>query len=273
MNTCCALRDWPGLLIPLQVSQLSHLTQLSLAHSNYSPEGQGALTALASLRHLHVFLCPAPACLPALTSLEHLFLVTGTADLTLQLEAALAQLTGLTSLVIRADSQRIPPALGGLSRLQRLSWSGWDDDEPADTRLPDGPWLASIRWLGLPWPILERSALALADAPQLEYLCASTMPEPSIVMVDGTDGGTRWRRFWRFLVAHPPLRCFGLDAEPYDMEDEDDGPAERPSADLLQALLLLRGMRPALRLRCLVHDFEIEVIDCSDIPDDDLPAF
>lgn len=254
----------------MQVSQLSRLTQLSLSNCFcLTPGGMGAIETLSSLRRLHAINCHLPACLPALTSLEHLCMTALGADLTQQLEAALAQLTGLTSLVVQAATQRIPAALGGLSRLQRLCLRRWGHGELTDARLPAGPWLASIRWLGLPFAVLEQCTELLASAQQLEYLCSMGLPE--LPLCCGADTADRWRRFWRLLAAHPPLRCFLLDAPPEG--DGVDAPLGRPSADLLRALLLLQGMRPGLHIRCVVQAFEYEVCVCTDIPDDDPPAF
>jgi hypothetical protein len=252
----------------MQVSQLSRLTSLIIAHSSYTPAGFAALESLAALRRLRMINCHAPACLPALTGLEHLFLDThaGDIDLTDQLEGAFEQLQGLTSLVLRVLSQWVPASLGALSRLQRLSFSVWDEEELTDCSLPAGPWLASILWLGLPWPVLQHSAAAvLANAPQLEYLCSHSLPETDRV------SDPCWRRFWRFLVSHLPLHCFAVTVGPMGGLGREE---ELPSFELLRALLQLQRTRPALRLRCVADvDFQRELCELQSIPELDPPAF
>jgi len=63
--------------------------------------------------------------------------------------------------------------VSALPRLQRLCFEKHGVPlAGADTSLPQGPWLASIRWLGLPWEVLESALGILADrAACLEYLC------------------------------------------------------------------------------------------------------
>lgn len=251
-----------------QVLQLSRLTSLIIAHSGYTPAGFNALANLASLRRLRIINCHAPARLPALTGLEHLFLDThsGDIDLSGQLEDAFAQLRSLTSLVLRVLSHWVPVALGSLSRLQRLSFSMWHADELNYAGLPAGPWLASIRWLGLPWPVLEHSAAAVvANAPNLEFLCSNTLPETPLV------NDHYWCRFWRFLTTHPPLRCFAVEMGPVGGLGQ---ATVLPSFELMRALLQLQRTHPALCLRCVAGvDFQHELCESESIPEQDPPAF
>jgi hypothetical protein len=253
--------------LELQVSLLSRLTSMLINDSTYTADGLAVLQAIASLRCLRLVNSSMPACLPALTGLQQLLIVCYPASVSEELAAALPQLRSLTALIVRAVGQRIPAALSSLSSLQRLSLSSFDDaDETEESRLPVGPWLASIRWLGLPWPVLQRSAAALACATQLEYLCTLSMPETAAS--SDAESSARWRRFWRFLASHPPLRCFAVETGHYGDAAEPQA-LGRPWVELLRALLLLRGMRPDLRIRYLASDFEGEASESEAIPNND----
>jgi len=246
------MNPWPMVRSPrLQLSQLTGLEILSIGPAYaYQPNGMAVLTSLASLRTLAINAGNRlPACLSAMTGLEQMFAhvqVDGEA-----LEAALPRLQQLTCLMLCCRNyQRIPPNIAGLSRLQRLSFDGLPG---VDLSLPQGAWLASIRWLGLPWEVLRSAVSTMACAPHLECLCSRGMP--SI----GPSHTEEWRAFWRFVAAHPPLRCLG-------MESVDETAALAPG--LLDTILVLKHRRPELQLRRLLegNKFFGEVLDCADIP-------
>ena len=161
----------------------------------------------------------------------------------------LPQLTRLTKLLLTVDERFDFAAVSQLPRLQRLAL--WTDD----AGLPDpaalaGPWLASLRWLGLEWAWLEPAVSALRAAPRLEYVCSLTMPACA-------DEG-RWRAAWDFLATHPPLRCFGIDA------------TSPPAMPVFDAVIGLKNRRPALPVRRIARSkaasFEVEVLDEDRIP-------
>jgi len=172
----------------------------------YTTDGMALLTALASLRHLNLEdpVMP-PDCLPELTWLERL---EYRGDVWL-LGEALPSLQRLTCLALfdgfEDSCQNTLPALAGLSRLQRLCIDG-EFDSGADLSLPQGPWLASIRRLGLPWAGLEPAAGVLRRAPCLEYLCVFIHHDfPGYCC---TAPGAH--PLWELAATHPPLRLLGF---------------------------------------------------------------
>jgi len=221
----------------------------------------GMLTSLASLRTLRIGAdTRLPSCLSTLTGLEQLATsqdmgVDGEA-----LEAALPNLQRLTCLSLFCQAyMHILPTIASLPHLQRLCFDGNAAVTGADLSLPQGAWLASIRWLGLPWEVLEPAVGTLQGAPNLEYLCSLGNPIPFLP--------EEWRTFWRFVATHPPLRCLGVECEQGEPEL---GP-------LLDTILALKQRRPDLQLRRLgaaEHDksFCLEVLDCPDIPSDPVPS-
>jgi len=221
----------------------------------------GVLASLASLISLKICNGPRlPACLSALTRLERLFATAHMEVDGAALEAALPRLQRLTRLLLFCHTfERIPPAIASLSCLQRLCFDGSAADALADLSLPQGAWLASIRWLGLPWGVLRSAVGTLRAAPHLEYLCSSSIP------TDGTSS-EEWAAFWRFVAAHPPLRCLG-------MEHQGGGECS-PAELLLDTILTLRQRHPELQLRRLGagKGFITEVLHCTDIPSDPAPS-
>lgn len=107
--------------------------------------------------------------------------------------------------------QRLPPSLAGLQHLRRLCF--WlQADAITDASLPQGPWLQSIRWLGVPIKCLlaEGTLAELSAAGELEFLCSLGVPAlTSLGMQVPEDFWARWDVLWSWLAAHPPLRCFG----------------------------------------------------------------
>jgi len=160
----------------LQLSQLSALARLETVLCGYTADGMAVLTALTSLRCLRLYDNDRlPACLPALTWLEQLVVHSVEAAMQEELNMILPRMQRPTSLSLRfIDYQHFPPALANLSRLQRLCFWGKPADD-ADLRLPVGPWLASIRWLGLPWEVLDLAMGGLTTVSHLEYLCVCVL--------------------------------------------------------------------------------------------------
>ncbi|PRW60140.1 Serine threonine- kinase CTR1 [Chlorella sorokiniana] len=204
-------------LTPL--TRLRNLHHLFIDCVETPADAYTALLALSSLRVLVLSTCDhLPACLPQLSQVQALHLrdtpnnfeaeeeemVASAA----QLDAALSQLTQLTRLFLQGLRYccQLCPALADLDELERFSCSGW---KPQDPRLPDGPWLASLRQLSLPIECLVASPgqlPRLSWLEELELLC----------------GWSDWRvaRAWqpseselavvRWAGRHPRLRriCF-----------------------------------------------------------------
>lgn len=214
----------------------------------YDTESMGCLLTLSALRTLEVEDWPAP--LAALTQLECLF-ANNVGDPE-AFETALGQLRGLTTLALYSQAPERPPPFSHLRHLQRLCLCTTGCDL-ADLSLPSGPWLASIRWLGLNFDVLTAAVDLLCGAPQLEYLCCLDCPER-------TAGEMRpqWRAFWEFAATHSPLRCLGFVA--------DDGNDFKLL--LIDALLHLKERRPALQLRRYddIDAFRADMLNCDSIP-------
>lgn len=121
--------------------------------------------------------------------------------------------------------------------------------------------------------VAQHSLPALTAAPQLEYLCITSIPKPPATLA----AEALWQRWWDWAASHPPLRCLGLDMGPDD--------AEQLSMALLDALLALARRRPGLRIRrtvppadnlswarsseALASDFFFfweEMLACQDVP-------
>jgi hypothetical protein len=102
-----------------------------------------------------------------------------------------------------------------MQRLQRfLFWNG--DGQPGNFGLPLGPWLGSLRWLGLTWPAARLSVGSLTAATRLEHLVMTEQPDSS------TAGDTEtWAAFWDFVRAHPPLRCLTFSIPPTSRQPMD----------------------------------------------------
>jgi len=92
------------------------------------------------------------------------------------LQGALPNLTAL-ALPCWPGRNDIQGSVGALQRLRRLTvCTDWffSGDIGCKGSIPQGPWLASIRWLGLRWGILKSGAAVLASACRLEYLHTGT---------------------------------------------------------------------------------------------------
>lgn len=256
-------------LLP-QVSALSALSALMLISlPDCQPDSLAPLSGLTALRHLMLTgVKPLPSSLSTLTRLEQL-LVTSCPGHT-AMTAALAELQLLTTLYVGANQYnqtevdeilpRIPPTIAALPRLQRL----FIERSPGmpDPSLPSagGPWLQSIRWLGLPWDVLQAGAGVLSAAPRLQYIYSIGTPHTDAHV--GHPGCLKWCAFWEFVATHAPLRCLGYFTTDQDYED---GKGHEHLAD---AAFMLNNRRPGLRLRRLKTDdtFFDEMLDCADIP-------
>lgn len=110
---------------------------------------------------------------------------------------------------------------------------------------------------GLPFIDLLPAVGALTGAGRLEYLCCLEFPQRGRSSADAED----WDALWGFLAAHPPLRCFAINAS-----------SGQPSVALLDALLDLKCERPGLQLRRMPrgdenYSFWYDILDCDDIPE------
>jgi len=219
------------------------------------------LSTLTSLRRLQLCDNNPPACLPALTWLEQLAVTNRVRSMDGKLDAALPNLQNLKCLCLtcRIDYERILPALASLPRLQRLFLYG-HPAEGADLRLPPGPWLASIRWLGLPWHALRPAPAAgmLSCAPHLEYLRAF-LPPYALSYDSAVPEG---HPLWTLAATHPPLRCLGI--ESYESDS-----AQHAGPFTPEATSALRLRRPQLSLRIMRpgRDIEAEALYSDAISD------
>ncbi len=104
----------------------------------------------------------------------------------------------------------VPPSIGEMPRLERLHLQQDYSEGMVVIELPRGPWLRSVRWLGLPWECLDDpdNLEVLRSTAQLEFLCALTLP----CIGDREDSFVHWDAFFEWVATHPPLRCFGKPA-------------------------------------------------------------
>lgn len=214
------------------------------------------LSGLPALRNLVFDGVKVPSSLSAVTQCQSL--VVSDCSPFAPVEAALRHVSGLTTLFLNALHMSVIPPLGHLLRLERLLIETAPDD---DLALPPGPWLRSIRWLGLPWPVLEAGVGVLRGAPRLEYLFSAGTPGAGVAQ-------GRWHEFREFVATHPPLRCLAY--APFDIDDEECDP---PPQDMLRLHLVLRYRRPELQLRLFDHTWHLtdhsffhELMSCQDIP-------
>jgi len=272
------------------VTQLTALKSLSLEGTEYSGDGLAPLAALTSLRHLRVWNHRGgdmiPACLSALTWLEQLKVGADDYSNNEEIHGVLSSLQRLTCLSL--DSfwyhydgvlhsphivhHGIPPVLAELHGLQRLCFSGRLESElgpRARIVLPQGPWLASIRWLGLglPLAVLDVSAALLRHAPRLEYLCVVDLPiwpwpSTNHPAFDNTIFPAD-HPLWELAATHPPLRCLALTVPEHALTAFTTEPAHAG------AIAALRARRPALRLRYLppLPAFITELLEAETIPE------
>lgn len=138
------------------------------------------------------------------------------------------------------DFTSLAPSIATLPHLERLCLYDWQHAGPGGAPvplLPAGPWLSSLRWLGLPWAQLAASAALLASsAPHLEHVGCLGMP------TRGNTELSRSRRqdFWSLLAQHPSLRCLSIESRRDTLN---------ASAALPDAVIWLKERRPELLLR------------------------
>lgn len=88
----------------------------------------------------------------------------------------------------------MPPAVSGLSRLQRAFFEGTADAHGNVPALPAGPWASSLRQLGASYDVLAASGGMLAAATQLQelHLMGGNFTDPQ-------------HAFWAECVPHLPM--------------------------------------------------------------------
>ena len=162
---------------------------------------------LSSVTRLRLSGALPPAAAPALTGLLHLHVQRWEPALAADhLQRMLQPLRQLTALVLDGGAfLHALPALAGLERLQRCYFRVGGQEELPDLELPEGPYLASLRWLGTGFRVLLNSMDTLASAPRLECL---SIIEP---LEEEPDLG--YDTFVDWAAAHPPLQRLGFDFE------------------------------------------------------------
>lgn len=130
---------------------------------------------------------------------------------------------------------QLPPAIAGLSRLERACFSNMNEP-PAPAALPAGPWAGSLRRLCSSYKTLLLSGELLGAAGRLErldVLCGDYVASCG----DASDR----ERFWRWCEGHPPLRQLHLSL------------GYQVSSHVTVAINALRDVRPALRVECRIR--------------------
>lgn len=234
-NTCT-----PPYACLLQVAALSCLQALELSCVRYSAHSMADLSSLQCLTGLSLdCAAAAPATLAAMSGLRELR-ISGcheTEPLS-GLDAQLSHLTQLTWLWLGGAYLYTLPALASLQQLEHFGiWTEEDvpmegGDGQALPRLPDGPYLHSLRDLDLTWPLMVKSLPALRQATALTQIVLGSMPS-----ADDTPPGT-WTAFWDWAAHHPPLKALR-----FCLDEEWDGPF---SCAMFDAVMRLRELRPAL---------------------------
>ena len=190
------------------------------------------LTACTALRDLRFCDNQAlPACLPRLTQLQRLVACVpwSHGEETVTVRAALHAFTRLTFMALSGAVEGLLPDIVAAQHIQSLGLL-MSQEAVGAPPLPAGPWLARLRCLGLPWPMLSTCLETLGHAPRLERLCSIGLPQ---------GGGLKFHAFWELAATHPPLRCLELQG----------GPCEAASPALQDALGLLAMLRPGLHVR------------------------
>ena len=234
---------WPHFTWP-QITALRNLEALELG-STCDPASLQALTSLSGLRRLSLEgLVWMPGCLAHMPQLQQLELhcIADVEDDELQvLHLGLHALQQLTSLALDFRyCTRVPAAVAGLQRPQRCTLymnPRAEDALPApERRLAGGPWLGSLRWLGLCWAAALENIDVLAAAQRLEYLCLLDALDAKVMIADPAFPC----RFWDWAATHQPLRCLAFE------HTADDGPAP---LHMFDAVLDLAVRRPGLLVR------------------------
>ena len=159
--------------LTMQLAALTDLCRLELHRCEFSHSSIG-LPRLSSLTRLAIAECRVPASLSALSQLRHLDLKEWGEEDEPGMDATLALLQQLTTLVLASSgSTSVPPSVGALAQLKRFNWWAWPSRAKL-ARLPPGPWLRSIRWLcaeaaGCGGARGRRAALALRLPPRRRH--------------------------------------------------------------------------------------------------------
>lgn len=181
----------PRPMLLSQLAGLSNLVHLELGCMSVDEEDlKDVASMLPRLTRLDLSLpTTVPAWLGQLGgSLQHLRLASiWEADAAAIDGGLLAPLSLLTCLDLELDFPRrlqaLPLAGGALPSLARVCFEhhgeGWQLLAPASTRLPGGPWLASIRELDLPAELLLPNLALLASAPLDRVSVSFNLLEPT----------------------------------------------------------------------------------------------
>ncbi|KAL4428075.1 hypothetical protein ABPG75_002164 [Micractinium tetrahymenae] len=186
--TGLCLRDMASTALPHQLSQLTQLHSLELDGTRFARDGLGPLAACTALHTLVLPMRPRLS-LEGLDQLTWLQRLVCTPVEGPGFDEALGRLQSLTSLALGGgELTRFPPTLAVLPRLQRFWCASVGKAGAAgehEVALPRGPYLQSLRWLGLRWGALQAAPAVLRDAPQLEYLSCLDAPR---LLDAGSDG-------------------------------------------------------------------------------------
>lgn len=192
------------LVLQASLSRLTSLCKLQLVNTRGGLAELTVLRSLGSLSYLGLYNSPLPGCLPSLRQLAALDVDSCRQEDSAAVEAALAQLTQLRMLGIGCEAlTSAPRSITALTSLERLYLlCGGEEAVP----LPRGPWLSSLRWLGMHWLDMLAAAAdgTFAQITRLEYLCLVGNPSDEI-----SANRAGWDALWACLASLPSLRCLG----------------------------------------------------------------
>ncbi|KAL4421295.1 hypothetical protein ABPG75_010586 [Micractinium tetrahymenae] len=254
--TRLCLEDAGSTQLPAQLLSLPSLARLELGCKRLEAGSLRVLAGLPSLTSLSTIIeSPAFASLEATTQLQQLelwgddFWGGGKAE-------GVQRLHTLGLRCHRLD--RVPAGLASLPRLERLCLDCWTSQVSVEALvLPAGPWLASLRWLALPWCILQLSAADLRGAAALQHLSCFHLPMPG---GEYAPLRAQWAGFWSCLESLPALRCLCI----HSLGDTDAHPLPH---SLSQALALLAGRCPALHWHLLrLPTISTDLLSMADLP-------
>lgn len=145
----------------------------------------------------------------------------------------------LSQYLSKVELDRLPPAVSGLTRLQRL---GVQSCLTAAPQLPGSPMLRNLRWLGACLNVLANSTQALEAAESLEtvFVLDSSWSNDRIYWYSPASAA-----LFGWLASHPPLRHLSIDAF-WDLQQAHavDWPG------FVRRLLQLLRHRPQLCVQC-----------------------
>ena len=143
---------------------------------------------------------------------------------------------------MHGDGFHPPPALGSLSNLQRC-YLLRPNQRAAGTvppKLPGGPWLASLRWLGASRDTFASSLAVLRAATALEFVEVGDSETEEACEWQSPDAAA----LFSWLAQHPPLKQVSFE------DYLGPGSFDIDSRHFAALLLQLGRHRPGLRLRC-----------------------